>query len=277
LACYSADAMANPERILLFIPMYNCEAQISRVLSSLDETATSVLDTILVINNRSTDGGEGVAVDCLKPLQGTTAQVLRNDANYGLGGSHKVAFQYAIDHGFDWAIVLHGDDQGQLSDLLPRILAGEHREVDCLLGARFHPESKLPGYSAFRTFGNHVFNTMFSVVLGTRLYDLGSGLNMYRVDILKDRFYLKFTDDLTFNYCMTMAHAFLGHRVRFFPIVWREDDQISNVRLFSQARRVLGLLTRFGFGRRAFVEKEHRLSVRDAYTAQVVGTNDVQA
>lgn len=262
-----------PERILLFIPMYNCERQIARVLSSLDERACAHIDTVLVVNNRSTDGGEAVAAEHVARLQGVHARVVRNDENYGLGGSHKVAFAYAIAHGFDYVAVLHGDDQGRFADLVPQLEAGAHREVDCLLGARFHPESRLEGYSAFRTYGNHVFNALFSAATGSRLQDLGSGLNLYRVEILKNGFYERFSDDLTFNYCMIMAHIHYGHRYRFFPIVWREEDQVSNVRLFSQARRVLGLVTRYRLGPARFVAEEHRAAPRAAYTAQRIADN----
>jgi len=266
--------MSDPAKILVFIPMYNCEAQIARVLATFDAASTALIDTVLVINNRSTDDGERVASERVERLEGAHARLLRNDDNYGLGGSHKVAFQYAMDHDYDWVAVLHGDDQGQLSDLLPHLEAGAHLELDCLLGARFHPDSSLPGYSAFRTAGNHVFNWLFSMVTGTRLYDLGSGLNLYRVDILRDHFYLRFADDLTFNYCMVMAHSYYRHRIRFFPIVWREDDQISNVRLFSQARRVLGLLLQFLVNKKGFLQREHRHTPRASYPAQEVARND---
>ena len=43
----------------------------------------------------------------------------RQDQNYGLGGSHKVAFGYAAAHGYEHLVVLHGDDQGAIVDLLP--------------------------------------------------------------------------------------------------------------------------------------------------------------
>lgn len=46
-------------------------------------------------------------------------KLLRKDKNYGLGGSHKVSFNYAIENGFDYVIVLHGDDQGHISNLVP--------------------------------------------------------------------------------------------------------------------------------------------------------------
>ena len=256
------------DRILLFVPMYNCAKQIPRVIAQLDAEATALLDGLIVVDNQSTDGGREVALEAIGRLENLQATVLRNDDNYGLGGSHKVAFQHAIDNGYTHVIVLHGDDQGSIADLLPHLRAGAHRNHDALLGARFHPESTLPGYSAFRTFGNRVFNALFAGVCGSRIHDLGSGLNLYKTALLADGFYARFPDDLTFNYCMSMAHAHLGHDVIFFPITWREDDQISNVRLFSQAKRVLAMLAAFARDKDAFLAAEHRLNPRPAYTAK---------
>ena len=59
----------------------------------------------------------------------------------------------------------------------------------------------------------------------------------------------------------------------FFPIRWREEDQISNVKLVSQARRVFGLLARFVVGPGRFVSAEHRAAPRAAYTATVIAEN----
>ena len=41
-----------PERLLVFVPMYNCEAQIARVLERFDARAKARIDTILVVDNR---------------------------------------------------------------------------------------------------------------------------------------------------------------------------------------------------------------------------------
>ena len=262
------------DKILLFIPMYNCEKQISRVLKQLTDEVCSYLDEVLVINNRSTDYGEQVVQDYLKKNEKPVKiSLLRNDDNYGLGGSHKVAFQYAQDNGFDYVILLHGDDQGDISNILPYLKSGKYKKYDCFLGARFMRGSKLQGYSKFRTFGNNVYDILFSVVCGYKVYDLGSGLNMYRTEILKNKFYLKYKDNLMFNYCMVMGAAYCRHRVRFFPIVWREDDQVSNVKMVSQAITVLKLLGSYMLDKEKFAASEHREKVLKAYTAQVVYQN----
>ena len=76
-----------------------------------------------------------------------------------------------------------------------------------------------------------------------------------------------------FNYCMVMEHAYYKHKVKFFPIIWREDDQVSNVKMINQAITVLKMLGSYIKDRKAFVEGEHREKVIDAYTAQFVYSN----
>ena len=263
--------MNNKDRILLFIPMYNCEKQIVRVLGQMTDEVCAYLSEVIVVNNRSTDNGEAAVIDFVKthrlPIK---LSLLRNDANYGLGGSHKVAFRYAIENGFDYVIVLHGDDQGDISNILPYLKTAEYREYDCFLGARFMKGSRLQGYSRFRTFGNHVYDLLFSLGCGYMIYDLGSGLNMYRVETLRSGFFMKYKDNLVFNYCMVMGSAYYKHRVKFFPILWRETDQVSNVKMMNQAVTVLKLLGAFVLDKKKFVNGEHRDRIVSAYTAQVI-------
>jgi glycosyltransferase involved in cell wall biosynthesis len=263
--------------ILLFIPSYNCERQIVRVLRQLDDTVRSHFDEVIVVNNRSTDGTEFAALSEIKRIGDPRIKLLRNRENYGLGGSHKVAFDYAIAQSYEYVAVLHGDDQGNVRDLVSYIERGTHLDVDCLLGARFHPASSLVGYSIVRKLGNRVFNALFSLVARRRLYDLGAGLNLYRTEILKDQFYKGFSDDLTFNYCMILAHCHYRHRIVFVPIEWREDDQISNVRLFRQAVRSLGLLARFAVSPQRFTHTDHRLVQHDAYAWDEIASVGAEA
>lgn len=261
------------DKILLFIPMYNCEKQIIRVLKQLKKEVCKYLSEVIIVNNRSTDHGEE---EIIKYLNHTSLSIpvslLRNDLNYGLGGSHKVAFDYAITHHFDYIIVLHGDDQGDIVNILPYLKNKKYQRYDCFLGARFMKGSQLQGYSKFRTFGNRIYDFLFTVGTGKKIYDLGSGLNLYRVEILKNRFYLKYKDNLMFNYCMILGSSYYQHKIHFFPILWREEDQISNVKMINQAIVVLQLLLNYVFHKKRFVLSEHRNKIIDSYTAKVVFT-----
>jgi hypothetical protein len=195
---------------------------------------------------------------------------MRNNENYGLGGSHKTAFKYAIENKFDYLVVLHGDDQADIHDLIPLFEENLYLGCDCLLGARFMPNSRLIGYSRFRTCGNRIYNFLFSVVAGRKIYDLGSGLNLYCLASFQDVYYKFFPDDLTFNYVMLLASYHLNQKVRFFPITWREEDQRSNVKLFQQALKVLLLLIYYVLYRNKFLSKELRSQKFDSYSGEVI-------
>ena len=84
------------EKILLFIPMYNCKEQIIRVLEQISSNIEKNLHEIIIVDNGSTDGGIENVLDYIKHNKKIVElKILINDANYGLGGSHKVAFSYA--------------------------------------------------------------------------------------------------------------------------------------------------------------------------------------
>ena len=259
-------------RILLFIPGYNCEKQITRVLDQLNEQVMEHITEIIFVNNRSTDNTEKAVLEYKAQKPNLPLHILRNDDNYNLGGSHKVAFDYAMKNKFDYVIILHGDDQGNIKDIMPILETKEYEKYDCMLGARFMKGSSLEGYSKFRTFGNRVYNLLFSMVVHKRIYDLGSGLNMYSVKMLEDKFYHKFPDRLTFNYCMILASHYYKHNIKFFPISWREDDQVSNVKLTNQAINVLKMLFKY-FIKHDYIKQEFREKQITEYTSQEV-TNE---
>lgn len=262
--------MKEKERMLIFIPAYRCQAQITRVISQFDAEVQALIDAVIVVDNISPDGTLQAAIDSAGTISGCRFIVWKNDDNYGLGGSHKAAFCYALEEGYEYLIVLHGDDQADIHDLVPFLKKQMHKKVDCLLGARFMKDSRLIGYSKFRTFGNRVYNLLFGLAVKKRVYDLGSGLNLYKLDAFKDFYYKKFPDDLTFNYVMLLASYHREQRVEFFPISWREEDQSSNVRLFRQAFKVLGLLGKRLSKGDSFFGEEMRGRVVSSYSGKIV-------
>ncbi len=265
--------MSSNDRVLVFIPAYRCAPQIVRVLDQFRDPAVHErFEEILVIDNRSPDDTAEAAIERARSIGTGRMSVARNVDNFGLGGSHKSAFTYALANGYTHVQVLHGDDQGAIADVLPVLDARDHHQYDCCLGARFHPQASLEGYSPVRIAGNHVFNGLFSAGAGRRLYDLGSGLNLYRTPPLDDRYWLKFPDNLMFNYCMILAHVYRKDRISFFPITWREEDQLSNVKLVSQATKTLGILGSYVTGRKSFLEREFREVPREAYEFEMLAS-----
>lgn len=253
------------DKFLVFVPCYNCAPQIGRVIRQLAAGLDGLACEVMIVDNGSKDGTVEAAMEALPLLGDIPASVVRNRDNYNLGGSHKTAFAYAEANGHSHVLVLHGDDQGAVADARPVLTQGLHNRYDACLGARFMPGSRLSGYSAFRIFGNHVFNGLFSAAAGRRLYDLGSGLNIFARSVFADPDVRRYSDDLRFNNYLLLGLVDKKRKIMFFPISWREDDQISNVKMFSQARKTLVIIAEYLFRRDFFRAGDHRETPRAAY------------
>jgi dolichol-phosphate mannosyltransferase len=231
-------------KILLFIPCYNCEKQITRVLSQITGTDLGrYFEHILILDNCSRDKTTEVASKHLQESSLSSFTVAQSLENGGLGGSLKKAFNFSIREGFSHIVVLHGDDQACLADMMPEVQSPDRLIPHAMIiGARFHPRSVRQGYPMVRTFGNIALNTLTSIVVRRRIYDLVAGLNVFSVDYLRERFYLDFPDDLTFDF-HCLLHACTNNRsISFVPITWREEDQVSNAKAVRQGLKILSLL-----------------------------------
>ncbi len=228
----------------MFIPVYNCEKQITRVLESIKvNNVTENFHEIIVVDNRSTDSTIE-AVKSYRENNDLKITILQNRANYNLGGSHKVAFNYMIENNYDYIMVLHGDDQAHVEDIQQFIDISILNRYDKIMGSRFMKKSKIEGYSLLRKYGNVLMNTFTSVMTNHFIKDLGSGLNMYSLNFVKSDFYIECSDNLTFNNHLIFCDPEMKKRFTYLPIQWKEEDQISNAKLIKQALEIIGLSIR---------------------------------
>jgi hypothetical protein len=98
------------------------------------------------------------------------------------------------------------------------------------LGTRFGFGSSLINYSKVRRIGNLCLNLLFSVRTRKFLTDLGSGVNIFCMEDIRKIDYYELTDSLTFNYELLLNICHSKFVFQYFPIEWKEYDQISNAK-----------------------------------------------
>jgi len=243
------------KKIMLFIPVFNCEKQIIRVINQFSKSEQEKFVEIVIIDNNSKDKTVIAAKKAAKKiLQFCKVTILKNKRNYGLGGSIKLAFDYAISKNYHYMVTLHGDDQANILDAIKIIKSNIFLEYDMCIGARFNKRSILNGYSKVRIIGNKVLNFLFSKIAQRRIEDLIAGLNIYNIDLLKSKFYYNFPDDLTFDVHFLLYMIYKKKKFYFFPLTWRELDQVSNAKVLQQAFVIIKLLARYIYNK-AFLDK----------------------
>lgn len=261
------------KNILVAVPAYNCSSQISRVIKQFVDAPREIFSELLIIDNCSSDNTIRAALTEIKKTSNHNISIFKNSQNYGLGGSHKVAFDYCKKNKFVGVIILHGDDQGNLIDLFP-FLIKKNSSFDCLLGSRFMRQSKVSGYSFIRRAGNLVFNFLYSLITHRCITDMGSGLNFYSKKLIDANIHSKMPDDLTFNNAYLLALIASKKKIKFFPISWREEDQISNVKLLSQSLGLMKYLLIYIFAKNYLVSSDLRKDKIKNYESKFIFLKD---
>lgn len=236
-------------RILCFIPTKNCQNTLAEVLANFSKEVLGYIEEILVVDNASTDHTVQVARDELAKIPDTRCTILQNSRNFGLGGSHKIAMNYAHENGFDYLIVLHGDNSVRIGDILPLLKNHRYLEFDALLGSRFHRSSRRENYPAHRWVFNLVVNAVASLVARKWISDFtGAALSCYRVSSYLNKFenpIKRYSNDVSFPQFVTLYSTYRRHRVQYFPVTHRERDTKPRDKLISQFGKAIVLLFKF--------------------------------
>lgn len=257
-------------RLLVAITAYNCELQINSVINQYAEVDREIFSQLLIINNRSSDNTTHAIRRGMAEHSNLPIALITNNENYGLGGSHKIAFLICIKNKFDGVVILHGDNQAQLIDFSKLTNEFDITKYDALLGSRFMRYSRLYGYSRFRVVGNKIFNSLYTLIANKSISDMGSGLNYFSKSILSEKYINRMPDDLTFNPAFMLSLYSLKKRIEFFPISWREDGQVSNAKLFQQSLLLLKYIAHYFMDKTIFLKKEFRKNLNVRYEYKVI-------
>ena len=120
----------------MLIPARNEESNIEEALRSVFQS-DGVDFEIVVLDDGSTDGTFALS-ERLRKLNTYRHRltVLANPVNQGYGGNQKLGYHYAIEHGFDFVVLVHGDGQ-YAPEMLPEMLAPlAAGEADVVHGSR---------------------------------------------------------------------------------------------------------------------------------------------
>ena len=143
---------------------------------------------VLVVDDGSADRTFAIGREyrALHPEMHVT--VLRNEYNQGYGGNQKVGYAFAIEEGFDFVAMLHGDGQyapEELARLVGPLASGD---ADAVFGSRMMKpfEALRGGMPLYKYVGNRVLTRERRTSCSARrLSEFHSGYRIYSVKSLK--------------------------------------------------------------------------------------------
>lgn len=230
------DTSAAPPskgRLLIFIVAYNAENTIESVLKRIP---TQLLDTyqieILIIDDSSQD--ETFKKSEIIRKAGKTPfplRVLFNPVNQGYGGNQKIGFHYAVEHGFDWVALVHGDGQYApecLPELVEPLRTGN---ADVVFGSRMIEKKAAlkGGMPLYKYVGNKILTTYQNSMLGSTLSEFHSGYRLYSIEALKKIPFSLNSNDFHFDTEIIIQLIFAKQRIKELAIPTFYGDEICHV------------------------------------------------
>jgi glycosyltransferase involved in cell wall biosynthesis len=152
-------------RLLVLIPAYNEEENLSQVIAGVRDVAPQAV--ILIVDDCSRDATSRTA-----RLAG--ARVVRHPVNLGYGSALLTGYRYADRHGFARLVQMDGDGQHDPSSI-GALVAALDSGADLVLGSRFGPGVRRYRPPRLRAAGMWFFGRIVTRALGKKITDPTSG------------------------------------------------------------------------------------------------------
>lgn len=211
-------------KLSVVFPAYNEEKGIAETILRTKRMleAMNIPSEIIVVDDGSTDQTAEIA-------RKLNIKVFSHQRNKGYGAALTTGFTLAKG---DILCCLDADATYPPEEI-PRLYKYlvEH-DVEMVSGARLLGKAK--GMPFIRKIGNSLLSFIATILLGKRIYDLASGMRIFKRSMLDDIFPL--SDDLDFTVRMTLKAAAKKIKFRELPIRYDERSGTSKLSISRHGR-----------------------------------------
>ncbi len=227
-------------KFAVFVIAYNAQTTLKETIQRIPREIYDVLECIYIIDDFSDDETYETAKNMLLEDKWKKLRVFRNPRNYGYGGNQKIGYRYAIDEGFDYVILLHGDGQyapEYLPDLMWPVLF-EGKEV--VFGSRMikKRDALKGGMPYYKFLGNIILTKLENIILNTNMSEFHSGYRLYSTRVLSKIPFELNSDGFNFDTQIIVQCFILGVPIYEVPIPTFYGDEKCYVDGIQYAKNV---------------------------------------
>ncbi|MGK2950402.1 MAG: methyltransferase domain-containing protein [Acidimicrobiales bacterium] len=244
------------KKIGILVVAYNAASTLAQVLDRIPVDFRSQIHEVLIGDDHSQDSTYLVGLGYQQTATDLPLTIVRHPQNLGYGGNQKWGYQYALEHGWDVVVLLHGDGQ-YAPELLPAMIEPiVEGKAEAVFGSRImnRGEARRGGMPAYKYLGNRVLTTFQNTVVGTELSEWHSGYRAYDVHALGKLPLDDNADGFNFDTEIIIQLHEAGLRIAEIPIPTYYGDEICYVDGIGYAKDVTKDVLRYrahkmGFGR----------------------------
>ena len=262
------------KRVGIVVVAYNAATTLAHVLDRIPEVIRRRIEVVLICDD--CQPGCDTCRDRTRVQAENTGSAYRSgpssQANLGYGGNQKAAYRWAIDHGLDMVVLLHGDGQYApelMGDLLRPL---EEGEADAVFGSRMvqRGSARSGGMPLYKYVGNRILTWVQNRLVGQSLSEWHSGYRAYSVDALRTIPLESNSDGFNFDTQIIIQLIEASLRIVEVPISTYYGNEICYVNGIRYAQDVVLDAARyrankmgFGDGSLAFDSTAYELKVGD--------------
>jgi len=256
------------KKVGILVVAYNAATTLAHVLDRIPKEFRGQIHEVLVGDDHSQDSTYLVGLGYQQTVQDLPLTIVRHPANLGYGGNQKWGYRYAIDHGWDVVVLLHGDGQ-YAPELLPSMIEPiVEGRAEAVFGSRImhKGEARRGGMPAYKYVGNRILTTFENAMVGTELTEWHSGYRAYDVHALAKLPFEDNADGFNFDTEIIIQLHEAGLRIKEVPIPTYYGDEICYVDGIKYAKDVTKDVLRyrahkmgFGTGETAFATSAYDL------------------
>lgn len=228
-------------RIAIFVILFNGEKYLKKVLKRIHPKLMEIIEEIYVIDDCSEDRGYEAGKELMTKKEYKKLQIFRNPEIYGYGGNQKVGFKYALDRGFDYVILLHGDGKYAPEYLPDLLIPALFNKKQVVFGSRMMQEGEAleNGMPRYKYYGNKVLTKIENYILTMNLSEYHSGYRLYSKNVLSKIPFQMNSNDFHFDTQIIIQCRALGLKIHEIPIPTYYGKEVTYVKGIKYAVNVL--------------------------------------
>lgn len=223
------------KKLLIFIISYNASYRLINVFKKIDLKKLKNFDPhILISDDRSSDDTPELIKEIyLQNKKKVSCKFNKRNLHYG--GNIKSCINYATNNKFEYAVMIHGDDQYNpkyIPSMLKKIV--KYKSL-CVCGSKMRYKKKaLKAKMPFYKFlGNIVLTKIFNFIYNTNFSDCHTGLWLYDIKKLKKIINIKeITDGYNFDNQLRIEIVKKRNIIKEVPIIAKYSDEKSSIHIF---------------------------------------------
>lgn len=177
------------KKLLIFVVTYKASFRIFNLIKKIPFKKLSKFNYQIYISDDNSD--DNISLKYIKLTKykfGSKIKLNFNKNNIGYGANIKKCIKYALKNKYDYAAMLHGDNQYDpkyLSNMI-NLMTGKDK-YDAIVGSRLmNKKSALKGnMPLYKYLGNIFLSTYFNFFFNTKFTDCHTGYWMYRCSKIK--------------------------------------------------------------------------------------------